>query len=207
MRFVVQKQDTPPVIAPIETPFASVNSDKQPVNTIASSENPAVESVIVLSNVEAEADADAAGVRESDPVFASDEAEPQPHITTTDAKRINSVDSDVIEASASDDVHPEVSEKMAALERGVDVTSGELVTVGDVYLMLGLPERVSLEYEWVDDVKRDDILGTSFVSNLLRRLADLSRAFMTDLNTKTKPTVIKRQCSKCIPLLKFNSTS
>ena len=193
---VVQKQDTPPVLAPIETPFASVNADKLPGNTIASSENPAVESDIVLSNVEAEADADAAGARESDPVFASNEVEPQQHITATDAKRCNSVDSDVIEASASDDVHPEVSEKMAALERGVDVTSGELVTVGDVYLMLGLPERVSLEYEWVDDVKRDDILGTSFVSNLLRRLADLSRAFMTDLNTKAKPTVIKRNASR-----------
>ena len=107
---------------------------------------------------------------------------------TIPAKRSASLDSDVLE-TGNEDINPEVSEKMAVLETGVDVKSGEFVTVADAFLMCGLPDCLTLEYEWIDDVKCDDILGQSMVSNILRRLADLSRAYLSDVTSRGKAMV------------------
>lgn len=93
-------------------------------------------------------------------------------------------------ASSSDSVSPcmssEVSsaEKIERLRRMIDRAAGQLYTIAEVYLMMLKPQRVPLEYDWVDtsvsSVSVDDVSGK------LQKLVSIARAAFTASSVKPR---------------------
>lgn len=93
-------------------------------------------------------------------------------------------------ASSSDSVSPcmssEVSsaEKIERLRRMIDRAAGQLYTIAEVYLMMLKPQRVPLEYDWVDtsvsSVSVDDVSGK------LQKLVSIARAAFTASSAKPR---------------------
>ena len=82
-------------------------------------------------------------------------------------------------------------ERIELLRQGWDLKSAEGLTIGELYLLLGCPEKLTLEYDWVDLVKNDNIMQMNLaLTNMLRRLVQLATTEFSDFS-KTKPVSMK----------------
>lgn len=77
-----------------------------------------------------------------------------------------------------------VTEKLEALKEGVVRSKAEMLTIADIFLMMGSPQKIVLEYEWVEMVVTPDFLDMGHVTNMLRRLIHLATSEFSDF---TKP--------------------
>lgn len=87
--------------------------------------------------------------------------------------------------------HPLVSnkiqEKLELLREGVTAETAHMISVADLYLMMGNPEKIILEYEWVDLKPVQDILDLGHLTNMLRRLIHLASTEFTDFSKPLRP--------------------
>ena len=86
----------------------------------------------------------------------------------------------VAEAVPKSIANEEVLAKVQSVKAGVSRSVAETLTVADIYLMMGMPDKVVLEYEWVELVKQADVLNFRELTNLLRRLVGLARTHSLD---------------------------
>ena len=78
-------------------------------------------------------------------------------------------------------------ERLVKLQEGWTKEQAQGLTIAEVYLMLGCPEKLTLEYDWVDKVKNDNVLQMNLtLTNMLRRLVQLATTEFADFS-KCKP--------------------
>ena len=115
-------------------------------------------------------------------------------------------------ATLGEDLDPEpaneeITRKIEMFREGLNRTMADQFTLADLYLMMGNPEKIMLEYDWVDIVDTPDILDLSHVTNMLRRLIHLASSEFTDFNKpKLPPQVLSLQCLLVITVSSVRST-
>ena len=80
-----------------------------------------------------------------------------------------------------------INDRVEKLRGGITKDTAEDVTVGQLYLMMGDPQKMVLQYEWTDVVKTPDIVSCNQrLTNMLRRLIHIATTEFIDLN-KSRP--------------------
>lgn len=78
-------------------------------------------------------------------------------------------------------------ERVAKLREGWNLKEAEGLTIAELYLLMGCPEKLCLEYDWVDLVKNQNVIQMNLaLSNMLRRLVQLATTEFSDFS-KNKP--------------------
>lgn len=79
-------------------------------------------------------------------------------------------------------------QKLERFQKGWRKSEAGELTVAELYLMFGSPEKVILQYEWVDLVQTQDVLQLNQnLTNMLRRLVHLATTEFADFR-KSKPS-------------------
>jgi hypothetical protein len=83
------------------------------------------------------------------------------------------------------EVSDSVSQKLEMVRGGLVRKQAESIGVADLYLMMGGPDRVVLEYEWCDITPGDEVSHlNNQLTNMLRRLVHLATTEFTDFKTR-----------------------
>ena len=84
-----------------------------------------------------------------------------------------------------------INDRVEKLRGGITKDTAEDVTVGQLYLMMGDPQKMVLQYEWTDVVKTPDIVSCNQrLTNMLRRLIHIATTEFIDLN-KSRPQPVR----------------
>ena len=87
---------------------------------------------------------------------------------------------------------PETQEeaKVRLLKEGLSSETGDIISVGDIFLIMGKPEKFTLRYGWLDKYPTHKIADfNENVTNMLRRLVHLAKLEYGELIKKSKPAV------------------
>ena len=85
------------------------------------------------------------------------------------------------ENEATCEVSEEVLKKIETVKDGFNRQCAETLTVADLYLMMGMPDKIVLEYEWVERDQNTDLLNLGELTHALRRLIDLAKTQSAEL--------------------------
>lgn len=90
-----------------------------------------------------------------------------------------------------------INDRVEKLRNGITKDTAEDVTVGQLYLMMGDPQKMVLQYEWTDMVKTPDVISCNQrLTNMLRRLIHIATTEFIDLS-KSRPQSV-RSCFQII---------
>ena len=84
-----------------------------------------------------------------------------------------------------------INDRVEKLRNGITKDTAEDVTVGQLYLMMGDPQKMVLQYEWTDMVKTPDVISCNQrLTNMLRRLIHIATTEFIDLS-KSRPQSVR----------------
>ena len=90
-----------------------------------------------------------------------------------------------------------VSKEEQDIRNGWTQKQAETLSIAEIYLMLGSPEKIVLEYDWVETQKAETPAGVlaKNLANMLQRLLHLATTEFTDF--KTKPVSLRFSPFSC----------